>query len=118
MKSLGYDNKLSARQLPFHLFVEGWPGTHVGLMQRANNCMGFRIGVLEGGVCISFPDVAARSITESGQSGMDLLAKENWLLNVLMGLQSNRMSLQKRIYQELFNAKISCLPQKDPDLMD
>lgn len=49
---------------------------------------------------------------------MDLLAAGNWPLNVLMGLQSNGMSLQNRIYQELFNGKTPPLPQKDPDLMD
>lgn len=101
MKSVGHDNELSARQLPFHLFVEGWPGTHISLGHRANNCMGFRTAVLEGGDCISLPDVSARSTTESEQSGVDLLAKGNWLLNLFMGLQSNRMILQKRIYQEL-----------------
>lgn len=37
MKSLGNDYVLSARQLPFHLFVEGWLGTHISLRQGANN---------------------------------------------------------------------------------
>lgn len=87
MKSLGNDYVLSARQLPFHLFVEGWPGTHISLGQGTNNCMGFSIAVLEDGDSISFPEVAARSITQSGQSGVDLLAAGNRLLKVLMGLQ-------------------------------
>lgn len=118
MKSLGNYYVLNARQLPFHLFVEGWPGIHIGLGQGTGNCMGFSIPVLEDVDCLSFPEVAARSITQSGQSGVDLLAAENRLLNVLMGLQSNGMSCQKRISQELFNAKTPPLPQKDSDLMD
>lgn len=47
-----------------------------------------------------------------------ILAAGNWLLRMLMSLQSSGMSLQKRIYQELFQAKTPPVPQKDPDLME
>lgn len=33
--------------------------------------MGFSIAVLEDSDCISFPEVAVRSITQRGQSGVD-----------------------------------------------
>jgi len=77
MKSLGNDYVLSARQLPFHLFVEAWPGTHSNLGQGENNFMGFTIAVLENDDCMSFPEMAARSVTQNGQSGADLLAARN-----------------------------------------
>lgn len=105
MKSLGNDCVLSARQLPSHLFVGGWPGTHTSLGKGANNCMGFNIVAVEDGDSISFFEVSARSITQSRQSAVYLFVAGNWLLNVLMNLQSNGMSLQKRIYRELFNTK-------------
>lgn len=70
MESLGNDHVLGARQLPFQLFVEGWPGTHISLGEGANNCMGFSMAVLEDGDCISFPQVAERSITHSGEPGV------------------------------------------------
>lgn len=62
--------------------------------------MGFRIALLEDGDCATFPEVTVRSIAQEW-----ILAAGDGLLSVLMGLQSSGMSLQKRIYQELFQER-------------
>lgn len=59
--------------------------------------MACSVAILEGGECISFSEVAVRSVTQSGQSGVGLLAAGNRLFELLIDLQSNGMSLQKRI---------------------
>lgn len=77
--------------------------------------MGFSRAVQEDADGIFFPEEAARSIACSEQPGMELLAAGNWLLKVLLGLQVNGKSLQKRILEEPLNTKVPSA-QKDSEL--
>lgn len=77
--------------------------------------MGFSRAVQKDADGIFFPEEAARSIACSEQPGMELLAAGNWLLKVLLGLQVNGMSLQKRILEEPLNTKVPSA-QKDSEL--